>query len=373
MRVTLVSMMTFSHRSYRGFLDEVARRVDSLTVVTGDLATPHAPHAAPREADSPYELHLIAPRFARTPATVLFPDLGRLIADTKPDVVHLISEPWQLLALQGLRAARRSGAPISIQFAENGPRLIGAAGVVRRMVGSAFLRRFDRAVAMTSQSAAVSRRLAPGVAVAVVPPPSGVGDPSPAHSRRGWFGGSDESRFRIAFVGRLVAEKGLDDFIRVCNALEREVPIDVAVAGDGPLAPLVVEWAAAKRWRVHGRLDHMAVLGLLAEADVLVIPSRTVPGLAEQFGRVAVEAMSQGTPVAGYDCGALREVIGEGGYLVPEGDERALEAVVRDIALAPERARRDLGERARTRAQPFADAAIAQAHVSLWREMCGVP
>ena len=54
MHVTIVSMMSFSHRSYRGFLEEVARRVDSLTVVTGDMPNPYSASAEPKAPGSDY-------------------------------------------------------------------------------------------------------------------------------------------------------------------------------------------------------------------------------------------------------------------------------------------------------------------------------
>ena len=54
------------------------------------------------------------------------------------------------------------------------------------------------------------------------------------------------------------------------------------------------------------------------------MPSRTLPHLKEQFGRAAVEAMAAGVPVVAYDSGALGEVIGDTGVLVPEGDRDGL-------------------------------------------------
>ena len=40
----------------------------------------------------------------------------------------------------------------------------------------------------------------------------------------------------------------------------------------------------------------------------------------EPFGLVAAEALSCGTPVVGFDRGALAEVVGDCGYLVQSGD-----------------------------------------------------
>ena len=56
----------------------------------------------------------------------------------------------------------------------------------------------------------------------------------------------------------------------------------------------------------------------------------------EPFGLVAVEAMACGLPVAAFDRGALREVIGETGCFAPPGDVPAL---ARAITAAIQRAR----------------------------------
>ena len=54
------------------------------------------------------------------------------------------------------------------------------------------------------------------------------------------------------------------------------------------------------------------------------LPSITTPNSVEQFGAVLAEAMACGVPVIGSDSGAIPEVVGEGGLIVPEGDPEAL-------------------------------------------------
>ena len=51
----------------------------------------------------------------------------------------------------------------------------------------------------------------------------------------------------------------------------------------------------------------------------------------EQFGRVIAEAQAIGTPVVGYDSGAIRWVVGDGGEVVGEGDLEELEIALNKV------------------------------------------
>jgi len=89
--------------------------------------------------------------------------------------------------------------------------------------------------------------------------------------------------------------------------------------------------------RIHfvGGVSHADIVRLYAESTVAVVPS-----LYEGFGLPAVEAMASGIPLVSSDGGALAEVVGDGGLLVPAGDAKALaeaiDAVLSDAGLAAE-------------------------------------
>jgi glycosyltransferase involved in cell wall biosynthesis len=69
----------------------------------------------------------------------------------------------------------------------------------------------------------------------------------------------------------------------------------------------------------------------------------------EPFGLVAIEAMACGLPVAAFDRGALREIIGETGCFAPPGDVPALARAIIDAVQRPREPQRDRVETAFTR------------------------
>ena len=119
----------------------------------------------------------------------------------------------------------------------------------------------------------------------------------------------------IAFLGRLVMEKGLDTFADAIVELRRRgVAHKVLVIGDGPAR----EWftRALPGGVFVGFQTGTDLARALASADVFFNPSVT-----ETFGNVTQEAMASGLPVvaAGATGSASLVIDGETGALVPSG------------------------------------------------------
>jgi glycosyltransferase involved in cell wall biosynthesis len=93
----------------------------------------------------------------------------------------------------------------------------------------------------------------------------------------------------------------------------------------------------------HG-LTREEIVELYAEATLAVVPS-----LYEGFGLPAAEAMACGVPVVSTRGGALAEVVGDAGLLVPPADAEALRAAI-DALLGDDTRRRGLAARGRRRA-----------------------
>jgi len=87
-----------------------------------------------------------------------------------------------------------------------------------------------------------------------------------------------------------------------------------------------------------GRLTREELVKRYSAAQIAVVPS-----LYEGFGLPAAEAMACGTPVIATTGGALPEVVGDAGILVPPADADALAAAIRQL-LNDRQAQRQMGE-----------------------------
>lgn len=162
---------------------------------------------------------------------------------------------------------------------------------------------------------------------------------------------------RVATIGRLEGWKGQAFALRAfARLLEDYRECEYWLVGDGPertaLEQLAKKLRCADRVHFWGQVPRPEVLSLLSDIDIVVHAS-----LREAFGLAVLEAMAAGRPVVYVDLGALPELVGEAGIMVPAlppetlADRlyRALRVLVSDPKL-----RHRLGSIARQRAEAFA-------------------
>lgn len=121
----------------------------------------------------------------------------------------------------------------------------------------------------------------------------------------------------ILFVGRRDVRKNVPALIRAFAQIAPEVPHQLVIAGR-PVVPRDGAEAEASRlslgerivWRTS--ISAQELPALLSGADLFVWPS-----VYEGWGFPPQEAMACGTPVIVSDGGALPEVVGEAGVVVP--------------------------------------------------------
>ena len=242
----------------------------------------------------------------------------------QPTAVFLEQEVFSVPALQWGLACERLGIPWGTQSDENLDRPFPwPAILIRRWV----LPRSDFFAARSPTAAGMLERWGARGPIAVVP-----------HTIPEWrFSRSrSDQAFTIGFAGRLVPQKGIDDLIDAVAGLE--FPYRLLVIGDGPLRARL-EQAELGRGELDLRtgVRSAAMPELYRQMDVLVLPSRTTPTWAEQFGKVLCEALLCGVPVVGSTSGEIPWVIetSGGGRVFPEGDHAGLAAILTELHADP--------------------------------------
>jgi glycosyltransferase involved in cell wall biosynthesis len=164
----------------------------------------------------------------------------------------------------------------------------------------------------------------------------------------------------IATVARLHPAKGhMHALAAVHRGRQAGLDLHYTVAGEGPYGDDLIERVGALGLQKHvtftGTLAEKEVSQLLSRVDAFLLPST---GVGEAWPVSVMEAMAAGLPVIASVIGATPEMITpeEDGYLVSQGDEKALLEKISLIATNVE-IRKRIGEAARQTASRRFDVA----------------
>jgi glycosyltransferase involved in cell wall biosynthesis len=281
----------------------------------------------------------------------------------QPDLVHLEEEPWSIAALELALICRGLGIPFSFFTWENADRrLLLPFRLIRRLV----LKRAASGTAGNQEAKRLLQRHGFTKSIGVVPQlgvdMTAFRSAAPSVERTG---------FVVGYIGRLVPQKGLMILLEVLSRLPQDVRL--VLVGRGPLKDTIMEKARELsldgRLEIHEGVAHHEVPRYLQRMSVLVLPSLTTPKWREQFGHVLVEAMACGIPVIGSDSGAIPEVIGDAGLVVPGRNADALLDALQKLMFTPA-LRSDLAARGHARVvSEYSNDAIAGSLASFWRTM----
>ncbi len=129
--------------------------------------------------------------------------------------------------------------------------------------------------------------------------------------------------------------KGLGYLLEALNSIRKKRSIRLTVIGqpkkDGYIENLIRNLGLGETVSFTGRIELQQFARYYARATMAVIPS-----LYEGFGMPAGEAMSCGVPVIATSGGALPEVVGDAGIIVPPGDAAALERAILSLLDNPD-------------------------------------
>jgi glycosyltransferase involved in cell wall biosynthesis len=161
--------------------------------------------------------------------------------------------------------------------------------------------------------------------------------------------------------------KGLVYLLEAVREVSRTHEVKLTVVGepkkDSQILKRIRKLGIGSLITFTGRIDNGNFVRAYARATMAVIPS-----LYEGFGLPAGEAMACGVPVISTSGGALPEVVGDAGIVIPPADAAALAEAIRGLLDNPDRARA-LGEAGYRRVhQFFTWEKAAEATVEAYRE-----
>lgn len=138
------------------------------------------------------------------------------------------------------------------------------------------------------------------------------------------------------FVGRLLREKGIVEFVEAARRVKAKFPaIRFVVLGAPDINPSSITADQAREWTSDGVIEwhgHAEVRPWMERASVFVLPS-----YREGVPRSTQEAMAMGRPVITTDVPGCRETVesGKNGLLIKAQDSAALAEAMETFVAAP--------------------------------------
>jgi glycosyltransferase involved in cell wall biosynthesis len=294
-----------------------------------------------------------------------YPQLAQQLQLTRPDILHIDEEPYNLATFLALRAAGALSARALFFSWQN---LYRSYPPPFRWMEQYVLRHSQCAIAGSQEAAAVLHTKGFEQPIDVIPQ---FGVDTEMFMPRMEPATQLHDRFLIGYVGRLVKEKGVDVLLHALAGLPEQAQVMIVGAGDEllHLRNQALHLNVVNRVEFVPAVASARIPSIYHQLDVLVLPSRTQANWKEQFGRVLIEAMASGVPVVGSTCGEIPQVIGDAGLLFPEGDADALRQQLTQLMEQPDTCA-SLAQRGRARVLAhYTMQRVADETVAVYRRM----
>jgi len=214
--------------------------------------------------------------------------------------------------------------------------------IYEKSIGRWILSQSDHIVAVSNSVGAYAREL--NVAdskISVIPNGINIHEIRPNDSRR-----NKDARVRVAFVGRLISNKGPQYLVEAAPTVLRDFPtVEFLIIGEGPL--LDVLRSRAKDLGVSDSFRFLPavpnVSAFLRECDIYVRPS-----LTEGMPLTVLEAMASGVPTIATRVEGTTEILthGDTGFLVDPRNAYQLAIYISKL-VGDRKLRMRMGKRAR--------------------------
>jgi len=142
----------------------------------------------------------------------------------------------------------------------------------------------------------------------------------------------------LMVMSRDTAVKGLRFLLEALAELRKEWDLKLVVVGrtlgDGMTEKLMDRLGVTDAVAFRNQIDTSELIELYRSSTLVAVPSTY-----EGFGLPAAEAMSCGAPLVSTTAGALPEVVGDAGILIPPADSAALASAIARLMESPAKRR----------------------------------
>ena len=167
----------------------------------------------------------------------------------------------------------------------------------------------------------------------------------------------------IVTAGRLSEQKNQKFLIDTVGELSKEIhDLRLIILGDGPLKAELSDYI-----REAGLNEIVELVGNVeniedyyAKADIFALSS-----LYEGVPLVILEAMAAGLPIISTDVGGIKDILGDGGILVPAGDKFAYKNALRNL-ISDKALMSKLGKKASEISKRYDSSVIADKYLKLF-------
>jgi glycosyltransferase involved in cell wall biosynthesis len=124
--------------------------------------------------------------------------------------------------------------------------------------------------------------------------------------------------FRVLYAGRVVAEKGVFDLVKIAAILRQQNrPVEFDICGSGAALEEMKQQAAAQNLAMHfhGHCNRPTMVEKFRNAHAVIVPTTT--GFVEGFNQVVAEGILAGRPVVTSDVCPAIKYVGDAAVVVP--------------------------------------------------------
>lgn len=300
----------------------------------------------------------------------------------QPDIVHIEYDPFTPIFLQAFLTARRLAprARFVVMVRQNTFTRRGAvADRLKIWLARRLVPRVDRFMAVNSGVAELYQTLF-GARPQQIVPCTQVGvdtelfsPPPPEEAAR------CRERFHlqrgdalIGFCGRLQPDKGITELVAAVKLLRKQSGLEarLVLLGSGEMRGELVAQAQTSPWlTVLDRIPHADVADFMKGLDIFVMPSRVLKHHEEHDAHALMEAMSVGVASIGTASGAIIDVLGDAGIIVPPERPEELAAALGRLT-ADESLRNEYGRQGRQQIQShYSLESVAAIYAETYRQI----